>query len=302
MIVVAGENLVDLVLDSRGKVAARPGGGPYNTARAVSRLGERCSYLGAIGTDGFGRLIRTKLELDGVDLSLVNECAEPSTLAVAEVDAHGAAEYHFYHHATASPLVDTSLLDSFPTPKALHVGTLGLVWQPMCDQLVALVKSLPSSVVLMVDPNCRPAAVDDRESYVERVIAMMARADIVKVSTDDLAYLAPNVPPEAAARWLIQAGAAVVLVTAGGSSISVVTENETRTTLPPPVDVVDSIGAGDAFGGAFLAYWVRQGWAAGALPAMDDLVRAAEFGCLVGSMTCQVVGAEPPSASALPSF
>lgn len=302
MIVVAGENLVDLVLDNRGKVAARPGGGPYNTARAISRLGEPCGYLGAIGTDGFGRLIRTKLELDGVDLRLVRECDEPSTLAVAEVDANGAAQYRFYHHGTAAPLVDATLLDSIPTPEALHIGTLGLVWQPMCDQFVSLVESLPSDVVLMVDPNCRPAAVADRESYVDRVMALMARADIVKVSTDDLAYLAPSVQADDAAHLLIEAGASIVLVTAGGSSVSVVSENETGVIVPPSIEVIDSIGAGDAFGGAFLAYWVRQGWTAGAVPPMDSLIRAAEFGCLVGSMTCQVVGAEPPSASALPSF
>ena len=302
MIVVGGENLVDLVLDGRGKVAARPGGGPYNTARTVSRLGEDCAYLGSIGGDGFGRLIRTKLELDGVDLRLCGRRPEPTTLAVAEVDASGAAEYHFYHHDTASVQVDTSGVQGLDRLDAVHLGTLGLVWEPMASAFRSLIDSLSPHVTLMLDPNCRPAAVVDRAGYLEGLLGLVGRADIVKVSTDDLRFIDPDADPETAAARLIDLGASVVLTTAGGDAVVVTTNKESVTIVPPKVDVIDTIGAGDAFGGAFLAYWVRHGWSTADLPTMDELVAAAEFGCLVGSMTCQVVGAEPPTAAALPDF
>jgi fructokinase len=302
MIVVAGENLVDLVVDRDGAVTARPGGGPYNTARAVARLGEPCAYLGAVSTDAFGRAIAEHLRLDEVDDRLLARRREPTTLAVAEIDGNGAATYNFYHHGTAAPHVDLSLLEGLADIDAVHAGTLGFVWQPIAHALTTLVLNLDPDVTVMIDPNCRPAAVNDPATYRQRLDTVLKRATIVKVSTDDLDFLYPDCTPDEGVQRLIGLGASVVLLTAGGDQVTVTTAQATRSVTPPSVAVVDSIGAGDAFGGAFLAYWVRHGWSAAQIPSIEELTAATEFGCLVGARTCEVVGAEPPMAATLPAF
>ena len=116
----------------------------------------------------------------------------------------------------------------------------------------------PSSVV-MIDVNCRPLLIDDRDAYVRRVRSMLASAAVVKVSTDDLAYLAPDTDAVDAARELLDAGAMAVLLTDGSGDVRVLTATEERSVPVPQVDVVDTIGAGDTFGGAALAWWAANG-------------------------------------------
>src|SRR4051812_5859362 len=137
MIVVGGEALVDLVIDRNGAVTATLGGGPFNAARAIGRLGSDVAFLGAVSEDRFGSLLHRRLRDDGVDDSLVDFTALPTPLASAELDGDGAATYHFYIAETAAPN-----LHPIAVPRGtgiLHVGTLGLVLEPMATTLEAIV-------------------------------------------------------------------------------------------------------------------------------------------------------------------
>lgn len=287
---VAGEALFDLWFED-DELHGRPGGGPFNTARTLGRLGRRVDYLGALSTDRFGRALRDRLVEDGVGLEAAVVTAAPSTLALADLDATGGARYGFWREGTAAAgLQPAAALAALPEDVGvLHVGTLGLVFEPTATAVEAVVDRLAPRAVVMVDPNVRPAAIADEAVYRDRLARVLDRAAVVKVSDEDLAWLRPGEAAQDAARGLLAAGPEVVLLTRGPRGALVLTAEGARAVPAPPVDVVDTIGAGDAFSGGFLARW-RPG--AGGLEAAVD---AATFGVLVAAMTCERPGASPPT-------
>ena len=126
-IVVGGEALVDLVPHAAGELRAHAGGGPYNTARTLGRLGQDVHYLGCLSDDGFGKLLRARLVEDDVQLDTAVETPLPTTLALAELDERGAATYRFYTEGTSAPALEPeAALAALPERvEMLHVGTLG---------------------------------------------------------------------------------------------------------------------------------------------------------------------------------
>ncbi len=296
MIVVAGEALIDLLPHPDGHLRAVPGGGPYNVARTIGRLGGEVAFLGRLATDRFGRTLRAGLEADGVDLRFVGTTDAPTTLAIAELDDRGAATYRFHLDGTSAPGLELDdVVRALSTrPAALHVGTLGLAVEPIASALAAGIAGVDPSTVVMVDPNCRPSVIVDRAAYRSRLEGVLARADIVKVSTDDLAYLAPDIAPDAAAGELLAGRPGVVLLTDGARAVGVIGPGYAFALDVPATDVVDTIGAGDAFGGAFLARWVECGRGREDLADADAVRDAARIAVEVASLTCGRAGADPP--------
>ncbi len=300
MIVVVGEALVDLIVRADGSVVAVPGGGPYNTARAIARLGEDVAWVGGLSSDRFGRELEAGLVADGVSLDLVQRTERPTTLALAELDADGAATYRFYTEGTSAPAVlPEALSDGLRGGvRALHAGTLGFVLEPMATTLVGLVDDLPDDVLLMVDPNCRPSITHDPEAYRARIARVLARADVVKVSTDDLAFLVPGAEPMDAAAHVAALGAHSVLMTDGGRPVRVLAGGTVTEIEVPRVEIVDTVGAGDTFGGAALASLVHAGVTRRTLDA-DAIVRATRFGVRASAIACTRAGANPPTLAEL---
>ena len=296
MIVVAGEALIDLLVHAGGQLVAVPGGGPFSTARTIARLGGEVAFLGRLSNDRFGVTLREALAADAVDLDLVETTEAPTTLAIAELDGRGSATYRFHTAETAAPELTAQAVRRAMArrPYALHVGTLGLVLEPMASALAAGVESAPDATLVMIDPNCRPLVIADRDAYLDRLGRVVRRADVVKVSADDAAYISPGAPLKEAAHDLLEAGPSVVLATDGGRAVLVVGRGFTFEVEVPTVPIVDTVGAGDAFGGAFLARWVGRGLGRADL-ADDAAVREAVNAAVdVASLTCQRAGAEPP--------
>lgn len=302
-VVVAGEALIDLILRPDGTITAVAGGGPFNAARTLGRLGVETSFLGGLADDRFGHLLRDRLVADGVRLGMPDLLPLPTTLALAELDEHGAASYQFYVDNTAAPAVTDAdahgAVDA--STRVLHVGTLGLLLEPMATSLETLVRDVGDDVLVFVDPNCRPRVVRDRDAYVARLHRVLARADVVKVSGDDLDYLAPGLGPVEAALALLELGPRVVLFTDGGRAVHVLTADGSFVVDVPRVDVVDTVGAGDSFGGGFLAAWMSEGLGRQALGDLDALRRATERAVVVAAITCSRAGAEPPHLAELPA-
>jgi fructokinase len=302
MIAVAGEALIDLVAGTGGELDARPGGGPYNAARTMARLGVPTTFLGRLAGDGFGRLLRARLTAEGVTLGLPEPSARPSTLAVAAVDEQGVADYAFYLDGTAAADVSYDALhDALPDGvTALHVGTLGLVMEPVGAAVERLVlTAVPGDALVFLDPNCRPRTVPDAAAYRDRIGAIARRADIVKASVEDLAYLHPGVPAEAAAKALLEAGPRLVLVTDGPRLARAFLPEAELACEVPGVSVADTIGAGDAFGGGFLAWWTANGLGAADLNRRELVGQALQTAAAVAALTCARPGADPPALAEL---
>ena len=301
MILVAGEALFDLVSRDGQQLAAHAGGGPFNAARTLGRLGRRVGFLGRVSTDRFGTVLAGMLAEDGVYLDPVLRTDSPTTLALAELDSASDARYRFYERGTSAPDVTPELaLALIPADIAmLHVGTLGLVLDPMAGALEALVNVVADRALVFVDPNCRPSAVDDEVGYRDRIARVLSAAHVAKVSADDLAWLHPGVEPVAAARAVRALGPAVVLLTRGGDGATVVGLDGSFDVPAPAVDVVDTIGAGDAFGAGFLAWWDEHGLGVADLTDAALLEQATAFAARVAALTCARPGASPPTRAEL---
>jgi fructokinase len=296
VIAVVGEALMDLVVDDEGAVAARPGGGPFNVARTLGRLGVPTTFLGRLSRDSFGRMLRARLRGDGVALGVPLPAVAPTTLAIADIGPDGAARYDFHLEDTAAADLDYPLLlAAMPRDlTAVHVGSLALVMEPIACSVERFLSDLPPDALVMVDPNCRPGAIGDKEAFLDRFEGMMHRADAVKVSVEDLNYLCPGVPAEVAATTLLGEKLALVLVTDGPRPARAFLPVGELSVPVPEVRVVDTIGAGDAFGGAFLAWWSARGLGKDDLRLVGKVREALRAAAEVASLTCTRAGAEPP--------
>ena len=316
MIVVAGEALVDLVVRADGAVDARLGGGPYNAARTLARLGAPTTFFGGLGRDRFGRLLGDALEAEGVALGGAGRSATPTTLALVDLDQAGVASYSFYLTGTAAAEPDYPALAAgyaAATTRALdapdgagrgifavHVGALGLVMEPIGAAIERLLLTdVPPGTLVMLDPNCRPGAIGDRAAYLARIERIAARADVVKASVEDIAYLHPGWPPSEAAAALLAAGSSLVLVTDGGRPARAFLPGATLTVEVPSVVVVDTIGAGDAFGGGFLAWWHANGLSRDDLRRPAPVRAAVQAAAAAAAVTCTRPGADPPTLAEL---
>lgn len=302
MIVVAGEALIDLLVHPDGRLTAVPGGGPFNTVRTIARLGQSVAFLGRLSTDGFGRTLRAALAEDGVDLSMIESTAAPSTLAIAELDQGGSATYRFHTAGTSAAGLSGDAVRAAleRAPRALFVGSLGLVLEPMAGAIAEGVAGTAPTTFVLLDPNCRPVVITDRDAYLERLDAVIRRADVLKLSADDLGYLAPGVATIPAARELLGRGPAAVLVTNGTRPVLVLTAAFEFALAVPDVPVADTIGAGDAFGGAFLARWIERDFGRAELADEGALRDAVGRAIEVAVATCRRHGADPPRLDELP--
>jgi fructokinase len=299
-ILVGGEALYDLVFDAGGGLTGHPGGGPFNTARTISRLRQPVAFLGRLSTDRLGETHERMLADDGVDLGCLVRSSDPTTLALASLDAIGAASWSFYSTGTAAAGLEPqdALAALPPRVAALHVGTLGLVLEPLATALEAVVERLAPETMIVVDPNCRPQVISDPEAFRARLERVLRRSNLVKVSEEDLAWLDPGRSRATAARALLERGPTAVLLTRGPEGATVLTAGADIAIDPVPTEVVDTIGAGDAFGGGFLAWWISHGLGRAELARDELVVEAARFAAVVAARTVAQAGASPPELAA----
>lgn len=311
MIVVCGEALVDLLPavcgGSRGYVP-RPGGSPANVAVGLARLGAPAAWFGRLSTDPFGSRLHERFTTEEVDLRWARRGPEPTALALVELDARGHPEYSFWWSGTADRLL---VEDDLPRDldgarggraEAVHVGSVSLALPPACDAYAALVERERGRRVISVDPNVRAALVGDRAVYRARLQRILDGATLVKVSDEDLDALAPGDDPEATARSWAGAGRVVVL-TRGASGSRAWADSGAVDVPARPAQVVDTVGAGDAFVAGLLARLREQGKltvdALEGLP-LDALADVVGFAAEVAARTCERPGADPPRRGELP--
>ncbi|MFF4740221.1 carbohydrate kinase [Streptomyces sp. NPDC001262] len=296
MIVVAGEALIDLVADGAGgdgglpALLPRHGGGPYNTAVALGRLGAAAAFCSRVSSDAFGESLLAGLRAAGVDISLVQRGPEPTTLAVAAVGADGSAGYGFYAGGTADRLF--TLPGALPeAASALCVGTCSLVLEPGATAYEALLRrEAERGLFTMLDPNIRPGLVPDPDAYRARFRSWLPYVSLLKLSEEDAQWLGGT--PE---DWLAEGPQAVVL-THGGRGLSVRTRSGVACAVRADrVEVVDTIGAGDTVNAALLLRLAGMPGTPDESTWRDTL----SFAARAAAVTCSRAGAEPPYAAEL---
>lgn len=293
MITVVGEALVDLIVDIDGQVTATPGGAPYNAARACARLGADVAFYGPLSIDRLGAHLAAELEADGVSVSHAPRPDAPTTLAVAELGSAAQARYRFYTVGTS--VTATTAVPTLDTEHVLYTGGLALVLEPMASAIDAALATDRPGRHVYVDVNCRSWAIDDRSAYAARAERVAARADVVKVSDEDLAYLFPDVAPITAATSLLRGRTRAVLATFGADGSAVVTVDGVTRIPAGEATVVDTIGAGDGFSAGFVTWWTEtRAWQFDGADYHARVVEAAEAATLVAAAVCSRRGATPP--------
>jgi len=294
---VVGEVLIDLLPDG-DKQKAVVGGGPANTAVALSKLGIKAQFINGISTDAYGSTCRQYLESAGVLLDFVNYSSKPTCTATVTLDKAGGASYQFLIDETST--FDYQL-DQLPDPQKqapslLHIGTLVCAIEPCASTLHQWVTGFKQSVPVVYDPNIRPSVIADRTLYLKQVLRWVSLSSVVKLSLDDLNWLYPGKSLDDVAKEFIGMGVKIVVVTLGDAGIVAITKDEKVAVEAVKTKVVDTVGAGDTVGAILVEAIIKYGLEklTGQL-LTDTLNRAAA----AAAITISRAGANPPTQAEL---
>lgn len=296
MIACVGESLIDRIGEK-----TLIGGCPLNVAVAASRLGAPVTFFGKISSDEYGLSILEKMIDDGIlfDPQRCN-ASEPTLCSKATMGEDGKASYTFDYEGTAAcSMTEAELSESFANEGDIDLvffGSISLLMEPFCNAIVPAMRKISTKPRWFLDPNVRPSMVKDSEAYRKMIISLAGECDIVKVSEEDLSYLLPGlVPSEAEARFLSMCRSNLLITR--GENGSTWLKGDLRVDCPPFIagSVVDTIGCGDTFDGAVIAYLDRNGL----IGNLDDLSRTdigamLDYASKAAGLNCLFEGCDPP--------
>lgn len=293
MILSCGEALIDMLPRSTadGATVFQPfiGGSPFNTAIALGRLGAPAGF--------FGAMLKAALDEGQVDASLAILTDRPTTLAFVAL-VNGNARYAFYDENSAGRLIIEADLPDLPARvAALHFSAVSLVQEPCGSAFETLMTREAGKRVTSLDPNVRPTLVKDPDAFRRRIGRMAAMADIIKLSEDDLAWLAPGAAFETIAEKWFGTGTRLAILTRGAAGAVALTRNLSLAIPGIAVPVADTVGAGDTFTAGLLARLNQRGLLSKASIATlteENLVDTIAFAVRAATITVSRPGADPP--------
>ena len=297
-----GEALVDVVRRADGSVAEHPGGSPANVAIGVARLGHPVAFATRFGTDRYGAAMAEHLRRDAV--VLVNEPdAERTSSAQATIGPDGAASYVFDVLWELPPIDLTGVTH-------LHTGSIGAVLQPGGAVVEEALRVGRAAATVSYDPNARPALMGEREPARRHIEQLIGWSDVVKASDEDIAWLYPDRSVDEVLEHWGRLGAALALATQGGSGVTVhvPSAGSTRQLGVAPVEVVDTVGAGDSFMSGLISGLLDLGLLGGpqarerlAVATPEQLRPAVDRALACARITVSRAGANPPTRGELPT-
>ncbi|QCU79216.1 carbohydrate kinase [Citricoccus sp. SGAir0253] len=307
-----GEALVDVVVSDTATPRAHVGGSPLNVAVGLARLGENVLFTGRHGRDGYGDMVRDHLARNGVDCVLGADDA-PTSVATARLDPTGAASYSFDLDWTLPPAPELSRLVQEAlvrdgrerTLTHVHTGSIATMLEPGASTVMELLTHLEPEVTLSYDPNCRPSIVPDRALARRRAEESVALADIVHASDEDLEWLYPDRSLEDTIVTWQRIEPAMVVVTRGATSILCATAEGVTEHPIHPVEVADTVGAGDSFTAALLIALKDRGLLGArhreALRRIsaEDTTAVLAYAARAAAITASRPGADPPTRAEL---
>lgn len=292
---VCGEVVIDLIPDGTERRAV-VGGGPANTAKALSKLGIATQFIDGISTDKYGQMALKQLHKDGVLLDFVKFSDKPTCLAIVSLNAKGGASYEFVIDDTATFDFSHSWLPdaTVSKPALLHIGTLVTAIEPAASVLFEWSSKVAKVAPIVFDPNIRPAVMIDRTKYVKQVERWISISNAVKVSDDDIYWLYPGEDLDKVAKRWLEMGPELIVVTFGDKGLAGYRKDSKISVDAKKVVVADTVGAGDTVGAILVEAIIEDG--------LDKLVnerlssmldRAAKAAAITVSRT----GALPPSSA-----
>jgi fructokinase len=302
MILSCGEALIDMLprTSTEGEAAFAPyaGGAVFNTAIALGRLGAPSAFFSGVSNDMLGEILADTLTASKVDIRYLARSDRPTTVAFVKL-VNGQATYAFYDEATAGRMLSEADLPQLPASvSTLFLGGISLVNDPAASTYEALQARECAARVTMIDPNIRPGFIAGKEAaYRARIERMVARADIVKLSDEDLHWLEGSGDLTVLARGIVARGPKVVFITEGAKGARAMTATQERTVQSQKVTVVDTVGAGDTFNAGVLAALHQAGalTKAGVASLSDATLDAAlSLGSRAAAVTVSRAGANPP--------
>ena len=302
MILSCGEALIDMLprTATSGEAAFAPyaGGSVFNTAIALGRLGVPSAFFSGVSTDMLGEILADTLAASKVDTQFLARSGRPTTVAFVKL-VNGQATYAFYDENTAGLMLTEADLPTLPdTVSTLFFGGISLVNDPAASTYAALQARESGHRVTMIDPNIRPGFIAGKEApYRARIETMIARADIVKLSDEDLHWLMGAGEVEPLARAILAKGPKVVFITEGAAGARAITLHQNRFVAARKVTVADTVGAGDTFNaGALCALHEAGALTKARIAALTDaeLDAALSLGVQAAAVTVSRAGANPP--------
>ena len=279
------------------------GGALLNTAIALGRLGVNVGIISGISTDLFGERLVRALQDSHVCTDLLIRSTLPTTLAFVQLD-DGHASYTFYDENSAGRSVEEAQLPTLPDAvSTLYLGGISLISEPGADSYCALAEREHGKCIIVLDPNIRTTFIEDELRYRSRLERLMAVADIIKVSDEDLDWLVPGDIKEDDKVASLGSDSCLVVITKGSKgAVAYLPNGNVLLQAVPKVKVVDTVGAGDTFNAGFMAQLVALGQLTKTnLPNMDESVlqAALAYATQVAAVTVSRAGANPPWLSEL---
>jgi fructokinase len=313
-LVCLGEILIDfLPVEVSGEVTGFsmfPGGGPFNVAVGLARLGRPTAFVSKVGADFFGRRLRRAVRAEGIDDAWLLDSSAPSTLAFVAVD-DGEPSFSFYGDGAADTLLTPQDLSPafFEQTAVLHFGGISLLRGTTPTAALVAAERLQGKALISLDPNVRPKLIQNDHAYRQTLERAVAASDLLKLSAADIAWLAPGDDITSYAAAQLDAGPALVTLTRGGAGVTALRQSGAAVELIDvpvfPVEVADTVGAGDAFSAGLLAALsernVHDRATLGALPA-DELRACLRFGAATAALACSRPGANPPKRHEVEEF
>ncbi|WP_421913878.1 carbohydrate kinase family protein [Mesorhizobium sp.] len=301
MILCCGEALIDMLprTTTLGEPAFAPyvGGAVFNTAIALGRLGAPAGFFSGLSSDLFGGQFRDALGASKVSSTYAHTSPRPTTLAFVRLD-NGQATYTFYDENTAGRMLTTDDLPELGGEiEAMLFGAISLISDPAGAAYEEFMRRQHAQRVMMLDPNIRPNFIPDKAKHLRRIRGMMAMADIVKLSDEDLLWFVEAGSHEDVIRNWLDRGPKLIVVTHGSEGAVGYSRDHKVTVMPEKVTVVDTVGAGDTFNAGILASLHEQGLltkTAVSTLSKDAIEKALALGAKAAAVTVSRAGANPP--------
>jgi fructokinase len=290
---VAGEVLIDLIPDGSGRTPI-VGGGPANTAQALSRLGINTQFIDGISTDDYGQMAKDELISAGVKLDYVKYSDKPTCLAIVSLSESGSASYEFIIENTATFDFNSTWLPNPQTerPSLLHIGTLATAIEPGASVLFEWAQSVTKVAPIVFDPNIRPAVIGDRKQYLKQVEQWISISSAVKVSDEDIRWLYPSLEIEQVVNNWLAKGPSLIVVTYGDKGLAGYRVGEKVFVDAVVVVVADTVGAGDTVGAILVEAIVKDGLDTLSGVRLEMMLKRA---AKAAAITVSRSGANPPT-------